>query len=492
MYFAADRYGFLTILFKRRRLVLRIFFSILALGIAYLIIAERKYESVSQLIVRFGNRSVPEVERAPATELTPSDRREIVLSHVAILKSPDLARATLEAVDIKNIYPDIIENPPGGWSIMDEAVRRFRDSLWVGVGTQDNVVSISFQHPDGSVAQQVVQKLITAYNGQQTVVYNDPHSAFLKGEVAASQNRLNEAQAALDKFKTEWRITNYDEEINDLLKQRGEVNSSLHVAQANLDQARNRKAELARLMKNVPRTITESASGEKYRSIDEAHSRLAELQNKRSQMLATYKANSPMLSTLNAGIADAKSEVASRQRDLERRAPNINSVYQTVETDYLRASADATSNAEPVAVLTSQRNAIDQRLDDLRKSRGEFDDLVRERTLAEDLYKSLTTQHEDARVKDSLNQNRISSVAVISQPSLPYKPSRPRRLITLLVTLFAGGILGVAAALIREAMDDRITTPEQLEGIVDMPVLASLDQRRRTFTRLLASPEAAT
>src|SRR5471032_3377914 len=47
-------YGLLTVLFKHKSAVLGIFFAVVLGGIGYLIFAEQKYESVAQLIVRFG------------------------------------------------------------------------------------------------------------------------------------------------------------------------------------------------------------------------------------------------------------------------------------------------------------------------------------------------------------------------------------------------------------------------------------------------------
>jgi uncharacterized protein involved in exopolysaccharide biosynthesis len=479
-------YGALTILFKHQRAVLGVFLAVVFLGFSYLMLAQQKYKSEAELVVRFGNRSIGDISQAPQTQLTPADRREIVLSHAEILKSPDIARATIEGVGTSIVYPDIVENPPGRWSVMDEAIRRFAENLWVSVGTQNNVITVSFLHPDKAVAQKVVQKLVNLYIDQQTVVYHDPHSNFLSTEVVDAGKRLTKAQSALEEFKLKWNINDYDGEITELLKRRGDVDASLHQAEAALVQAQHRQVDLEHLMKDVPRTVPESAGGEKYRSLDDAQVRLAELKNKESQMLATYSPNSPTMVTLRAGIAAAEAELKNRQAELSRRSSsNVNTVYQTMQTDYLRTVADAKANAEPVRILTEQKADIDKRLSDLRENRAKFSDLSREQSLAEEVYRSLSTQYEDARVKDSLNQKNISSVAVISQPSLPYKTSRPRRLVTLLVTLFAGSILAMGVALILEAKDNRFTTSEQLSYFLDLPVLASFEHRRRGLPGLL-------
>jgi succinoglycan biosynthesis transport protein ExoP len=481
-------YGLLTLLFKHKKTVFGIFFAIVFAGGAYLLFAQPKYESVAQLIVRFGDRSIPEVDRVQTVELTPSDRREIVLAHAAILGSHDLAEGTINAFGLDTVYPDIVADPPTRWSPMDEAVRVFLYNLSVDVGTNDNVISVTLLHPDKELAPKLVRKLIDLYVAHQTAVYQNPQRDFLNTEVKDASTRLATAQNELEKFKGQWRITDYDKEVEDLLKQRGDVDTSLRNAEANLTQAQHRQQELEQLIRKVPENIPEQASSEKYRSLDDAESRLADLNAKKSQMLATYNENSPALASLKAGIATAQTEVNSRRTALKSRSTsNVNSVYQTLQTDLLRTSADAQSNAEPVRVLTTQLAAIDRRLTDLQQNRGTFNDLTREHQIAEGTYRSLSTKYEDARVKDNLNEQRISPATMISQPTLPYRTARPRKLITVLACLFAGIILGIGGALVREALDDRFTTAEQVAFILDLPVLASFERRpRRTAQLLLA------
>ena len=151
-------------------------------------------------------------------------------------------------------------------------------------------------------------------------------------------------------------------------------------------------------------------------------------------------------------------------------------MYQSLQTDYLRNSADAKSNSGPVQVLTDQLAAIDQRLHDLQQNRGTYDNLTRARQIAEETYKSLSQQFEDARVKGNLNQQGISPASVISQPSIPYRSARPQRLIILAACLFCGLILGIGTALLREALNNRFSNAEQVAVFLDIPVIASFER----------------
>ena len=478
-------YALLTVLFRHKLAVTLTFLTVIAGGAAYLILATPKYQSIAQLIVRFGDRSIPDINRKPVSEMTPSDRREIVLSNAEILKSHDLAQATIEALGLRVIFPEILADPPERWTPMDEAIRAFGHDLNVEVGMQNNVISVSFLHPDKELAPKILKTLIELYIAHETKVFQDPQSDFVDREVRGAAGRLEKTQTALQDFKSRWRITDYDQEVQDLLKQRGDVDTNLHVARGNLEQAKGRKADLAKLLKTVPMNIPAPTS-EKYRSGDDAATRLADLQAKRSQMLATYKEGSPALAALDAGVATAQADYGARRQALNKRAlTNVNTVYQTVQTDLVRASADVEGYAEPVRVLTTQLAAIDQRLTDLQRNRGTYDNLVREREIAESTYKTLSTQYEDARVKENLNERQISPATIISQPTLPYRTARPRKLITAVACGFAGMLLAVGMALALEVKDDRFTTAAQIAYALDLPVLAAFDRVDRPPMRKL-------
>ncbi|HMH64683.1 MAG TPA: hypothetical protein VK515_03810, partial [Rhizomicrobium sp.] len=137
-------YGFIATLFKHRGAALAMLLAWFMTGAVYVLLKTPEYESTAKLVVRFGDRSIPDVNRAPVTEMTPADRREIVLAHAAMLGSHDLAERTIKSFGLATLYPDIARSPPSRWTAMDEAVKTFNKKLAVDVGTQDNIITVSF------------------------------------------------------------------------------------------------------------------------------------------------------------------------------------------------------------------------------------------------------------------------------------------------------------------------------------------------------------
>jgi tyrosine-protein kinase len=83
--------------------------------------------------------------------------------------------------------------------------------------------------------------------------------------------------------------------------------------------------------------------------------------------------------------------------------------------------------------------------------------------------------------------NRVSLVTVhVTKPALlPKSPVAPRKPVYLTLGLVVGAVLGLLAAVLREAVDRRVRVPEDAAAAAGMPVLGSIGEGRSTKRRPL-------
>lgn len=467
--------GVMLVLFRWKWPCLGVFAFVTICAVAYLAFAERKYSSQVELVVRFGNHSIPDVDHAERNEISTSERQELVASNAEILQSPDLAQATIEAVGLDAIYPDIATDPPVAWTAMQEGVRRFGKDLALDVGLRSNVITVKLQHRDPRMAQVITQRLISLYIQRQTSIYENPELGFLRTALDHVHGRLATVTQELDAFKGNWRLTDIDQEVVALLKQRSDVHTNLAAAEAAAQQSERRQGELAALLPTIQK-FPLTPAGDRYRALDDAQARLSDLQSKAAQLRAAAGADgNTQLSQSRAAIADAERQVQARRDDVTAHAPvDPGNVYQSLQTDHLRARADAVSSAAAVSVWKDTLTIIANRLTELQDARGTYDELVRAVSIEEAAYRSLSGRVQDAQVKDSLNGQHISPAMVISAPTLPYRPSKPRVLLTLFASVIGGMILAIGSVFLMEALDDRFTTGEQVARRLGLPLLGTL------------------
>ena len=464
-------------IFLRRRLLFVLVFGAVCLGgAAYLLLVTPQYLSTGTLVLHFDTQTVPNIDRTnnPTQMQGSNEHREILYSDADILRSPDLARAVIKGISLPRMYPKIAAQPYGEERKSELAVRAFSSDLVIDVGLQGDVLGVNFLSPDPKVARDAVQSLINNFFAQEASVYANPQLQFAEQEEKASKEKLTKAQNELTAFKAQHQISDLNQQVSQLLKSRTDVESRLNVAKGRVLEATQRRDALKQLLDSVPPTAAISATGEQYSAANSAEQQLDALKAKRSQMASTYREGSSIFAQLDAQIASLNSAVHARNAESHQRTgyqPNV--VYSSIKTDYLRASAEATSAQQPVDVLTAQLNAMNQQLDKLESERGRYDDLVRSVQIQNDTYRTLAIRYETARVEANRNAQKISAAVVVSTPVVASEPARPRRKLVALATLMAALILATGSVLGMEAFDDRLRTPQDVARILRLPVFAT-------------------
>ncbi len=464
------------VFFRRKLVVATTFLIVVGSAVAYILYATPLYRSDATLLVRFGASLVPSIgsrESAPQ-QLASNERREILNSDGELLKSTDLIRSVIDKIGLAALYPKIAATPDSDQLKLGSAQQSFTGDLVVDVSATSDAINLSYLNHDPKLARQATQMLIDTYLDHEAKVYSDPQLSFMQSEREQASQRLDQARAALAGFKDKNQISDLPQQVSQALLQRSNIVGQLQSNQAHFVLAEKRQTALATLLAKVPANVSSQAGSEKYRSVDDTQAKLAELQSKQQQMLSTFQPSSRILGQLQAGIASLQSAQHHAQADARSRdASQPNVVYQNIQTDYLRAVADADSAREPIAVLRQQLADTDQRLALLERSRNPLDDLTRRSQIAEDAYKALAERFEEARVGSSRNAQKISSTAVITMPSMPEIPARPRKKIVLAGSLVAGLILGFGLALLLEGLDDRIYAPREAAATLRLPILAT-------------------
>jgi succinoglycan biosynthesis transport protein ExoP len=478
----------LAVFFRHKRAFLLTNLLVLAIGITFLLMSNTLYRSDAQVVVRFGDNVVPDLSRnTQPIQIVPDERRNLVLANVEIIRSPQLAAQTLSHFGLDKVYPELAQKAANPEQAMELAVHQLQTDLMVDPGEKGNVIGISLLAHERHLAQDMVQYTIDEYKRRQASLYSDPEIGFQKTELDKAQANLTQAQADLEAFKRQNSVVDFDNEVANLLKQRSEMSQTLNATQARLIEADQRRTALEAQLKTVPATIAGAASGERYRGTDDAQTRLADLRLKQQQLLSTYKTDSPVVQQLQKTLNQAEDDYRRAEASSGSRAvPTPNPVFQTLQTDYMHALADVKAGTQSVQVVQRGVDAINQRLDDLNRGHEGLVDRVRAMQVAEDTYKALASHYNDSLVTSNLNKSDIYRATILSAPTLPFKPARPRVLLTTAATLLTGFLLSVFVVFVMEMMDSRFRTSLQVMTVLDIPVLATIGDspRRNDYLRL--------
>jgi len=108
------------------------------------------------------------------------------------------------------------------------------------------------------------------------------------------------------------------------------------------------------------------------------------------------------------------------------------------------------------------------------------------------LYQSLLSQALQLRL---VKEGKVGNARLLDTAPVPVKPIKPQKPIILALALFAGLLLGVIAAFVRNAlMEQRIKDPDELEDHIGLPVFSTIPHsalQTSVATRRLTGPTGA-
>jgi uncharacterized protein involved in exopolysaccharide biosynthesis len=100
-------------------------------------------------------------------------------------------------------------------------------------------------------------------------------------------------------------------------------------------------------------------------------------------------------------------------------------------------------------------------------------DLTRAVKASEENYLLYLRKQEEARISDALDSQRIVNVAIAEAATVPALPVHSTGFFVLLGVLIATSV-SVASAFVADYIDPRLRTADEVEAVLNTPVLAAI------------------
>jgi succinoglycan biosynthesis transport protein ExoP len=177
-----------------------------------------------------------------------------------------------------------------------------------------------------------------------------------------------------------------------------------------------------------------------------------------------------------AGLQKATDDIATRLTDLQNRIAQLDRQIGDGTTPTIGTTAATSStpqgptNPTSAAAPTQADGAAQQNLD-LGGQPTTVESLKAARYAAAVQYESLFSRQQDLLVEQNLKRGEAEVIQLASTPKAPISP-KPKRDAAL--GGFVGLLLGVGIVFLREQLDDRARTKEEIEHATGLPVIAGL------------------
>ena len=375
-------------------------------------------------------------------------------------------------------------NEPGRHMFMEDKIQNLRKRIQVdvsGTGRRGaNAFEIFFTGKHPKQIAEIANALASYFITENLKLREDQAigtSEFLTDELETIRRRLMEKEEGLKIYRKRY-MGGLPEQLETNLRLLERIQQQIVTNQENLREAENRKlmiqqqiaeaAEMRRSSTIIP--VTPGREAEQPMSLDQLKTQLASLE-------ARYTQRHPDVVHLKEKIADLESKEKADSEEVQE-VPESRGITQAEINlvNQLREIELAITNLKTEAAqLHSQMKWYQTQVEDTPKREQELMSLNRDYRNIQETYNSLLSRKLEAEIAVNLERKQKGEQFRILDPAkTPIRPFKPNMQRILLMTVGLGFALGCSLAYLRETMDTSFRRPEDIEEVLQIPIIASL------------------
>lgn len=456
------------IIFRQRWLIGGVIAAALIVGLIVTLLATPMYEARTKVSVEPFAGYILEGQDLQ-NDVSPNQIYDYLSTQVEVIKSRSLAevvardlkladRTDLLGKDIEESRPPNMTDEQWRETKTNMAIDTLVGSVTAQVPTENFVLQIGFRSPDPVLAAQLANGYADAFiswGSRKTVAENQYALDYLRQQIEATRTRLGEAEIA----------------SNDYARNSGIIVQSAPGETEDGDggNVTLKGANLA----NINQRVTDAraariAAEQRWRSIEKLPAaQLPEVQNNPVLlgMVSERTAKLAQLADLRQRYNDDFPQVKNLQAQIEILNEQINrssaDIKATVRNEYIVARNRETALEADLNSLTSDTlEEQDQKV--------QLSVLDREAQALRDQLKTLLDRYNQINSAANVQRGEVTKLDAATVPSSPYSPNFLKNMGLALV--FGIALAGVLAVL-RETLDDRVRSLEDIEDRIGLTLL---------------------
>jgi len=457
---------------RRRWWIIISFLLSILTGIVLTLVLPKVYQASTLILIQS--------QKVPASYVQEIVSRDIE-HRVRTITQQVTSRTNLEKIINEfNLY-----NEPGSHMFMEDKVRIFRENISIevssgrGRGGTPSSFQIFFSGKNPKRVAKVANTLASYFITQNLKFREDQAigtSEFLTDELENIRRRLLEKENDLKGYREKY-MGGLPEQLETNLRISERIQQQIIANQENLRETENRKlliqqqiSEAAEMRRAREVPVEGEGEGAESTSLDQLRTQLTSLE-------ARYTERHPDVVRLKKKIADLESKEKTvvkeaqklpENRDIIKAERNLVQQLREIHLEIRNLKAEA-------AQLSSQMKWYQTQVENTPKREQELMSLNRDYNNIRETYNSLLGRKLEAELAVSMERKQKGEqFRILDSAEAPIRPLRPDIRRILLMTVLLGLALGCGLAYLRETMDTSFRRPEDVEELLQIPIIASL------------------
>lgn len=403
--------------------------------------------------------------------------KEYFLTQFEILKSRVLAEKVVQNLDIRH-HPDYdpdLQEPllgfdwreylqleagleePAEAEVVAGVVAGFVASLAVSPVRNTQLVKISFESYDAELAADVVNELSSVYiesHLDAKLEATQKAVTWLGGRLVGLRTDLEQAEGRLQQYREQ-------EELVDVAGVRTLAARELDEVTSALVESRGRRTEAEAVYIQVQGL--DNSSPEALSSLPAvlAHSLIQKLKEEEAEAERSVAELSRRYGPLHPKMIAVQSKLQSATQNMNRQ---VMRVVAGVEKDYQNA-------ARSEKALVAQLATVKKRVQEINRKEFKLRELQRDVQINRHLYDMFFTRIKET---DETGGMEAAHARVIDRGIVGRKPVKPRKTLSVLLAFMASLVAGVLLAFLKDALDNTLKGPTDVEERLQVPMLGAL------------------
>ncbi|MFN7926793.1 MAG: polysaccharide biosynthesis tyrosine autokinase [Blastocatellia bacterium] len=380
-------------------------------------------------------------KKATVVPLIPPEMAQTIPAELAAVKPEDM-----EEVRRLAPYVTLLQR-----NLMIEPVKDLRLQV-----KETRLIDVHYTHPDPQVSAKIVNALVNAFatnNLERQTGANSTAGEFLQKRIAELQTQIRDGEERLNSYSKGHEIISLDANKNTVIDRLAGLNRQL------LDAENERKAAEAALQAAQAPGAAEALAEGNSAQIAATEAKLAELRQKREQMLVESTEQW-------VEVREVAKQIAELERQIkEARARAVNIVVKNLETRYQQARAREQS---------LQTAYGQQRADSFAQNDAAINYRIinQEIETNRSLLEGLLQRSKENNVLLAALVGTPNNIHVTDYALVPAMPIGPKRMESVALSFLCALAAGIGMALFLSYMDDSINTTSDVERMLHLPALA--------------------
>jgi len=489
---------YIAIMLRGKWIIIITFFIIVAGSILFTKLSEPVYQATCQVILSRESNGKLFVDQAPV-----EGNKTIVQNELAVLNSRSLADSVAHRLERMRYLDEArgtiipcIQPPPQSASrdtvaSTDVIIGRVMSAVDFDPVRDSDIIKVMARSKVNKEAALLANTYAEAYRDRNVFMSRNKTRSFrefLESQARDKRKSLEETEGNLKDYMEKEGIVSLDDESKQMIDQlasleaqRDATDISLKEMQNSLD---NYQAQLPQQETNVARVVGEAS--DTY--IKQMQEQLARLEVQRD-MTVVQNPSSAGRDILNEKVKEIDQQIAALRLKLQKRTDDFLRTLNPGQgggddaASYLKQVKQKIIEAEiGVQSLLAKKRALNDAIAEYEKKFDKIPDkslrlarLQRQRLSSEKLYTMVEEKFNETNITE---QSNVGYIEIMERAAVPGTPSSPKPLINLMIGVVLGLTLGFVAAFVKEYMDVRVQSPEDLKrhGYTPLAPIMNIDE----------------